>query len=536
MQAAAGHQVGVFLAQLGDCGAVVVRGLFRHLISRGFFLLRHAVSGCGCGAGLHLFCSGLLGGGQGVHGWLGAGGGAGHAGKSFARSLRTGFDSHKGCCRPPAQLFARRHRGIGRQADFARHLLVLRGHIAKSDLRKRVVQQGHARLDVAGHTGKGFAHLVHGSHHSVGASRHHAIRCLGGIAGNAGVFANAFEGFARLRRKGLQVGHHLFEINLVKKVARPFDGGAESLGKGLAEFGDRAVVDQLAQRCNELVHTVLEHRQNGRAQLGLDGVPDAAQTGHGAGQVVAHHLCRGCCAAAGIVQPALEVAQRHSALIEQRLERRAGFQPHCVDGFRSASTRRGQLRERVREVGSRDAQRAQFAPELAGRVGKLAHDRVERGACAAGVNAGIGKFANDCHRGFQRQAQRLRGGRGIRQGFRQAFDAGVGGVGTQCQYIGHAARVRELQAHAHDGFGHVLCRRAQGNVARFCQGQHRWQSLNGLGGGQAGLGQIFQRPGSFHPRELGGGTCVFRRLLECVEFFIGAAGCRLDPAHGRFKF
>ena len=99
------------------------------------------------------------------------------------------------------------------------------------------------------------------------------------------------------------------------------------------------------------------------------------------------------------------------------------------------------LTQRTFKVARDNACRTQLLAKLAGRVSKLAHDAVERRTGAAGINARIGKLADDGDRTLQAHAQRIGHGRGIAQRLRQPFHAGTSGIGTQCQDIGDTVSI-----------------------------------------------------------------------------------------------
>ncbi|MNV68370.1 hypothetical protein D3C71_1612110 [compost metagenome] len=86
--------------------------------------------------------------------------------------------------------------------------------------------------------------------------------------------------------------------------------------------------------------------------------------------------------------------------------------------------------QRFLEIGRGDAGCGEFRAEFAGRVGELGEDGVERGTCAAGVDAGVGKLADDGDGELEAEAQGVREWRGVAERLRQTGHAGVRGIGA----------------------------------------------------------------------------------------------------------
>lgn len=390
-------------------------------------------------------------------------------------------------------------------------------------------------MDIAGHTCKSLTHLVDDAHHCIDARRHHAPSQLHCVAGIGGVLADALQRLACLAGKNLQAQHHGVKVDVGGKRAEEPEAILKGCRQRLAEALHQTVIDRLAQRAGQFLHALAHHGQHGLAQNLGHGLPHAAQALEGAVEVVGHGPGRGLGAAACLTQLARQLIQRTHALVEQGAQRGPGLQAHGIDGALAVLALGGQLVQGLFKVGGDDAGSTQFLAKAGERVGKLTHDGVQRRARAAGVNACVGKLADDGDRALQAYAQGIGNRRGIAQRLGQPFHAGVGGVGALGQHIGHAAGIVKRQAHAHHGLGHVLTGFAQLDIARLGQGQHGRQRLDGVACAQTSLSQVFQSTRRLYCGVLGTAASILGGLGQRGHFCGRAFGGGLDAAHGRFK-
>ncbi len=427
------------------------------------------------------------------------------------------------------------HGGLSRQAHLICRRLERGRHSAKADFGKPLHDERHTRLQVRHQARKGLAHLVDDAQHSIEPGTHHAVGELHDVARIGGVSANLREGLARAVGKAAQVFRHLVEVNRGKELAHPLDARLEGCCNGIPKLLHSAIRHGATQRGRELVNAVFQHRQHGRAQGILYQLPRGTQPAKCAVQVVPHDLSGGCGTALGVLELSGQVTQRAHALVDQRTQGGPRLGAHRQDGLAASRASGSEFMQSLFKVVGGDTCGGQFVAELAGGVCKLAQDGVEGGTSPAGVNARIGKLADDGHGGLKAQAQAVGHGGRIAQRLGQAFNAGVGGVGTLCQHIGHTPGIGERQAHAHDGLGDVLAGRGQFNVTRLGQGQHGGQGGDGVFAVQPRFGQVFQSACRFGAGELGGGAGVFSRSAQGRHFFGTGAGGSLHAAEGRLQ-